>query len=684
MNQRRWPNAILLKTTDAPIRTPSPIRSDGRIRLVLISSLLIAFALRIYKLDGQSLWYDEGVTADVAQRGIAELTRWTANDIQPPLYYYLMAGWGRLAGWGEWSLRFPSVFFGVLTVPLLALLALRLTRRTRAGVLATFFTTLHPLLLYYSQEARMYALLTALGILTGYCVLKLAQDGKDRRFLLAYVLSATAAAYTHYFAFFLLLALGIAFLLDRKPHAARRNFLLANLLVLMLYIPWFTALFTRLAVDASYWQGRLNVWNALRSVVISFTSGATVRETQATWLLIPFALVTLMALLVLWRAADHSPGEPATGNWQLATLHYALPWLIVPVAAVLLLASFAPKFNPRYVMIALPGLILIWAAGLARLLEIGDWRLGMISRNRLISTLQSPISFIAIIFILSTSLYADRNWFFDRTFTKDDWRSAAKFLRQRLQPDETVLLISGHAWPVWHYYAPDIPVVRLPAIDVLDVNAVLTFANTVAPLQTAFGEQTGKTGAWIVAWQDDVVDPTGIVPAQLERAGREKGQPSTFWGLTLRRFSGVKPKHIVDAPPIKTVVDATFGNQLRLQGYTVLDNGDLLLFWQRLDDGEAADADFQISGEVFAADGVLLRRFPDQRPAGYAYPVSRWPLAQTVMGKIPAVNWLGEPIGDGTYRLRLSVYNLTTGTLDKLPVAGQDFIDLDPLTVLID
>ncbi|HMN26835.1 MAG TPA: hypothetical protein PKE45_01680, partial [Caldilineaceae bacterium] len=69
--------------------------------------------LRLYRLDAQSLWYDEAVTANLAQRPLAELTRWTANDIQPPLYYYLVAGWGRLTGWSEWSLRWPSVFFGV-------------------------------------------------------------------------------------------------------------------------------------------------------------------------------------------------------------------------------------------------------------------------------------------------------------------------------------------------------------------------------------------------------------------------------------------------------------------------------------------------------------------------------------------------------------------------------------------
>ena len=89
--------------------------------------MLLAFTLAVFRLDAQSLWYDEGVTAEIAQRGLAELTRWTAGDIQPPLYYYTVAGWGRLAGWSEWSLRYVSVFFAVLITPLLAVLARRLT-----------------------------------------------------------------------------------------------------------------------------------------------------------------------------------------------------------------------------------------------------------------------------------------------------------------------------------------------------------------------------------------------------------------------------------------------------------------------------------------------------------------------------------------------------------------------------
>ncbi len=59
-----------------------------------------------------------GQYAQVAAQGLVELTRWTVDDIQPPLYYYLLAGWTRVAGHSE-ALRLPSVLFGTATVALL-------------------------------------------------------------------------------------------------------------------------------------------------------------------------------------------------------------------------------------------------------------------------------------------------------------------------------------------------------------------------------------------------------------------------------------------------------------------------------------------------------------------------------------------------------------------------------------
>ena len=97
--------------------------------LALLALLALALALRVYRLDRQSLWYDEAVTAQVVQQGLGDLARWTADDIQPPLYYLVVAGWTAVAGTSEWALRFPSVWFGVLMVALAYALGRRLFGR---------------------------------------------------------------------------------------------------------------------------------------------------------------------------------------------------------------------------------------------------------------------------------------------------------------------------------------------------------------------------------------------------------------------------------------------------------------------------------------------------------------------------------------------------------------------------
>jgi hypothetical protein len=203
-------------------------RSSFRSALAL---LLLAFALRVYALDSQSLWYDEAVTAQVAQQGLAEMARWTADDIQPPLYYAITAGWVQVAGLSEWALRFPSVFFGVLMVALAWVLGRRLFGPI-AGSLAALLAALHPLWVYYSQEARMYTLLTALGMAAGYALLRVlaASHGpagypKARlRWWIGFSLAAIALLYTHYFALFLLITFALHFLiiLLRRPSLERR------------------------------------------------------------------------------------------------------------------------------------------------------------------------------------------------------------------------------------------------------------------------------------------------------------------------------------------------------------------------------------------------------------------------------------------------------------------------------
>lgn len=670
--------------------------------LGLILLTLAAFALRLYMLDGQSLWYDEGVTADIARRNFADLTRWTADDIQPPLYYYVVAFWGRAAGWSEWSLRFPSVFFGVLTVPLLALVTLALTRRRVAGLLAAALVAFHPLLLYYSQEARMYSMLIALGALLGYLVIQ-GEATAIRRSVYwgIYIAVATAAVYTHYFAFFLLFALATAYLTDQLfvlprireipldteadlPSTLSRRpllgFILANIAVLLLYIPWITVLITRLSVDTSYWEGEFKLAEAIRHVAISFTSGETVLESEATGLLLPYGLLTLISAgaLLVRRAV------------QPRTILYALLWLLLPIAAILLLASVTPKFNSRYVMISLPGLLLLWSAGLASMIRLRGWDVANALRTPFVR-LQTLMALLVIVLLFGGFFYANRNWFQEPAFTKSEWRELAQYVRWRIEKDGNrdstlIALVSGHAWPVWNYYAPDLAAVRFPDIEILDVNAVLDYEDVSEPLAAAVNNHDN---VWLIQWQARIVDPMDIVPLQLDLAGEEEEMDVEFWQVRLRHFREVSADRILTRPIAITDKSVNYGNLIYLADYEVAANGDLLLYWKLHPDHPTPMPDLQIVGDTFTEDGLPFARISDRRPVGYDYPPLRWKEGQTNVGRIPAAEWAGAGALAGHYRVRLSVYE-TTGDLSGVdiigtqgqPVGAQATLDVDlPIAV---
>ena len=155
-----------------------PGEARGSISIVMHKWLLLitltGFGLRLTLLGEQSLWYDEGVTWMLSQMQLPDLIEWTANDIQPPLYYLLIWITDILFGDSEWVLRFPSVALNTLSIPLIFALAQRLfPRSTRTWFLAAAITALSPLMVYYSQEARMYTLLTLEAILASYLLLKI-------------------------------------------------------------------------------------------------------------------------------------------------------------------------------------------------------------------------------------------------------------------------------------------------------------------------------------------------------------------------------------------------------------------------------------------------------------------------------------------------------------------------------
>jgi uncharacterized membrane protein len=193
----------------------------NRVAIVgIAAAVLLAAGLRIVHLTQLSLWLDEGFTALYARQSWSNVLGLDGfYSPHPPLYFALVKAVAvpfseEVAG------RLLSAAAGIAAIPVLAALAWRLLGR-RSAVVAAMVLALSPLHFYFSQEARMYALVVLLVALS-YLALVSFEAAPSWRWATVYGVSVAAALYTDYSAAFALLpqVIIIAMVLDRHRRAA--------------------------------------------------------------------------------------------------------------------------------------------------------------------------------------------------------------------------------------------------------------------------------------------------------------------------------------------------------------------------------------------------------------------------------------------------------------------------------
>jgi hypothetical protein len=172
----------------------------------------LACALRFAALGAKSFWQDEGSTVLLLQQPFgAALSTIPATESTPPLYYVLAWGWTQLFGLSEVGIRSLSAVAGTAAVPIVYLAARELVSR-RAAIAAAGLVAVNPLLVWFSQDARSYALLV-LAVSLSFLFFVRALN-RRRRAVWWWSAAAGAALATHYFAIFIVSA--EAFWLLRK------------------------------------------------------------------------------------------------------------------------------------------------------------------------------------------------------------------------------------------------------------------------------------------------------------------------------------------------------------------------------------------------------------------------------------------------------------------------------------
>ena len=202
------------------MRTRQTSRASWSTTTALLGVCLIAAALRFATLDVQSFDFDESYTVGIVLNGSLGHALHTIplTESSPPLYYVLAWLWTRIFGLGEADIRSFSALLGTALVPVAFFIARRLGSE-RAGLIAALLVAFNPLLVWYSQEARTYALLALLSALSFWAFVRALDQPRPTRFA-AWALASAAAILSHYFAALLVVPEALWLLIGTRARGA--------------------------------------------------------------------------------------------------------------------------------------------------------------------------------------------------------------------------------------------------------------------------------------------------------------------------------------------------------------------------------------------------------------------------------------------------------------------------------
>ncbi len=614
------------------MRTPAAVAAPGqrqRTLAVCAALVLLAFALRVAGVQRQDLWGDEAFSVRFSAQALPQIVR-PGVETHPPLYHALLHYWMAAAGNRPLAVRYLSVLTGTLLVATCCNLGRNVFPRA-VGVTTAAVASVSAFGIYYSQEVRMYALAALLCALATLLVLRHQARPRQTERLWAWLLAVTLALFTHYYC--ALVWLAHLLLLAAKRSTRSRLWLGilpgAALAVWVLAQRVFLGERAGLRWQAWDWAGSRAIWlDAPRALL----AGTTLPPAQA-WL--AYGLLAVAGWGV-WRAR-----------------HMRQRWLalcvLLPLLGAWLLAPVMPFFNVRFLIVAMPALWVLLAAGVQAAPR------GL-----------RPLLLAAVLFANLVGLY---HYHFNAAFAKGGYGRLLATLRVQAQAGDGLLLAHSAQSALYEYYGPvALPLYKLawdfPWTDARSPALLDTAANAHTRLWLlSFGDaqaydpqrsfQQGLSQRLFLAWHGDFTDAT------LDLFVRGDTQPN-------------QPR------------SASFAGQLLLDAFglsaTRLPAGSSLQVatrWQAL---AAPAADYTLFTHLLGADGSLIAQV-DGQPQGGLQPTGSWPVGAQFTERVALQ--LPRTLQPGSYAVQVGWYRLDT--LERLVVDGsgglQNSVELGSVVV---
>ena len=593
------------------------LRPETRRWLVWLGlAVLLAFALRLYRIDHHSVWWDESYSVELAEKSLWEGTLQTAGDIHPPLHYNLLHFWIRAGGRSEYSIRFHSLTFGLLLVPLTYQLGRRLAGRG-PGLAAAAIIGASPFHVAYSQEARMFSLETLLATLSVYFMVRLLQspvashqspvgtpqdsglrtrDSKpETRWLwFGWVLSTALSLYADYFPVFVILF---------------QNVFLA-LVVLVSWMRGRETIMLRASAGGDKPPPYGPAMPSARAPGVGSLSLVLPRASlppllrwwiggQALafllylpWFLVAFFQVTgygygrittpSIPVLLAQTWSAYNLGQSSYWNtvwafwgfntflvvaalvlgwrWRGGALAGATTFLglymVVPLLVFVVTLQFRPFFNPRYMLVATPPLYLLLGLLLWRLGAGCPLPHGHGSVRGLLARWRLLVAAATAVALGCGFAWSLNNYFFNPTYAKDDARSVMAFLRREATDQDLILWQTPH--PFYYYYQGTTP-------------AVLHRTQTATSAAELTARAQGRQRVFWVTWEHNDTDPWDLVNFLLRKGSSFEGtRDFTGYRVTWYRLPPEPAFSVGDLRP----VEVNFADRLAFTGVAFGGYGD--------------------------------------------------------------------------------------------------------------
>ena len=447
-----------------------------RRRLAPAALIWIGFALRIHRLGQADIWWDEGLAVWAVKKTFGQATAWTAGDVHPPLFFWLLWPWIRLVGDSEFAVRLLPALTGTLLLVVTLALAARIGGR-RAGLFALALAALARYTIWWSMELRMYALAGLCLALAAYAAVRwwthsdtsdeleaAASHGTQSSplsplpWLALYVAAALGTMMTVYLAgvglVFIALPPLVVLVWHRRWKPAR-SWLAAQVIALIGFAPWAWYASERMpswriieaAPSISFVS---DLWATLMATGISTDLGAVRNGTVLFWLA---ALLVPLEIGLVKRVLKRRKSKGSLGN-NIGNSIVASepPWWrdarsgipLITLAAFLLLTPlviwaitqprsifYSPRVEARYF---LPFATLVFALFGVLLARAGRW-----------------IGPALLVVALGTSLQHLPDYYALRHRTAD-LPTMALAIWSQAEPGDVVLLVSGNRYPLFLYH----------------------------------------------------------------------------------------------------------------------------------------------------------------------------------------------------------------------------------------